>query len=227
MSLVAFSTTDPDPPRRRMTVREFLGMAEDGVDRMLLDGEVWEVGLMIKNPLHGQIAARLGYLLEDWLRRRPAPRGSLHVGNTGFQLDEGSVVGVDIAYASPEVVARTPPDVEIFAGPPALAVEVLALGTGTAHWSPGFASTSRSARSPGKWTRTDKSSASTARACRSSRSTPPGNSSATRTCPGSGSRWRGCSTHDRARAEVSSRGRAGSARRPGRGRRGRRAGGRP
>ena len=123
-----FQIDDINPPRPRMTVREFLAQAEDGVDRMLLDGEVWNVGLMIKNPLHSQVAADLGHHLEEWRRRQPTPRGSLHAGNAGFQLDDTSVVGIDIGYASPELIARMLPDVEIFEGPPALAVEILAPG---------------------------------------------------------------------------------------------------
>ncbi len=128
MSFVEYPITDLDPPRKRMTVASFLGMWEDGVDRMLLDGEVWEVGSMIKTPLHGAIAATVVTCLGNWLKNQPVPRGSLHVGNTGFQLDETSIVGVDIGYATPELIAQTPPDVEIFEGPPALAVEIRAPG---------------------------------------------------------------------------------------------------
>ncbi len=128
MSFVESKITDLDPPRPRMTVASFLALREDGVDRMLLDGEVWEVGLMIKTPLHGMTAATLIYFLGNWLKGQPVPHGSLHVGNAGFQLDENSVVGVDIGYASPNLVARTAPDVEIFEGPPALAAEILAPG---------------------------------------------------------------------------------------------------
>ncbi len=128
MSVIEPTLIIPDPPRRRLTVASFLGLAEDGVDRMLLDGEVWEVGLMIKSPLHGKTAATLVCCLQNWLDGQPIPCGSLYVGNTGFRLDEQSVVGVDIAYASPALKARTPPDVEIFEEPPTLAVEILAPG---------------------------------------------------------------------------------------------------
>ena len=126
MSIAERTIIDPEPPRKRMTIDGFLALPDDGVDRMLLGGEVWDLGPMIKPRLHGEVAAAVVGCLGGWLRGRPAPCGGLYACNTGFRLDEGSIVGVDIAYAAPELVARLPPDAEIFEGPPTLAVEVLA-----------------------------------------------------------------------------------------------------
>ena len=112
-------TAPPSPARRRMTVAGFLALPDDGVDRMLLDGEVWDIGPQIKDRAHGETAANLCALLGG------RAFGRLHAGNVGFRLDGASLVGVDLAVVTPEHVARTPPGEEFFAGPPALAVEIL------------------------------------------------------------------------------------------------------
>jgi Uma2 family endonuclease len=48
-------------------------------------------------------------------------------GEAGFVLcrDPETLVGVDVAYVAPDVIARTAPDAAYYEGPPTLAVEVL------------------------------------------------------------------------------------------------------
>ena len=108
----------------RMTVEEFLALPDDGVDRMLIDGEVRELGMTIRNRNHGRIEAKVSHFLQLWLSERPEPRGCVVTGETGFRLASGSKVGVDVAYVSPELTEATPEEA-YFVGAPTLAVEIL------------------------------------------------------------------------------------------------------
>lgn len=129
MSIAEPTAADPlSPPRRRMTVEEFEGLPEDGIERMLIDGEVWEVGMTIRNRQHSRVEPRIARTLLEWLDRQPEPRGDVHSGEAGFRLQPGeSAIGTDVAYASPELVARmtATDETTIYDGPPTLAVEVL------------------------------------------------------------------------------------------------------
>jgi Uma2 family endonuclease len=109
----------------RMTVEEFLALPDDGIRRMLIDGEVREIGMTIRNWQHSAILMRLGTLLTLWLRDQPEPRGRVVGGEVGFRLTTGTLVGIDAAYASPELAAATPESQAIFDGSPTLAVEIL------------------------------------------------------------------------------------------------------
>jgi Uma2 family endonuclease len=61
------------------------------------------------------------------LKDRPEPRGEILSGEAGFRLKgtKESVVGIDVAYASAELVAATADTERDFAGPPVLAVEII------------------------------------------------------------------------------------------------------
>jgi Uma2 family endonuclease len=109
----------------RMTVEEFLALPDDGVERMLIDGVVREIGMTIRRWRHGDIQANVAYLLKAWLLTRPRPRGRVMDGDVGFRLATGTLVGVDVAYVSSELAAATPESQAIFLGGPTLAVEVL------------------------------------------------------------------------------------------------------
>ena len=129
MSLVQTDPTDLlPPPRPKMTIDEYLALPDDGVDRMLLDGELWEMGEMtVRGHLHGEIAANIAFWLVGWHRTQLRPRGKVSVGDAGFRLIRGdaTIVGPDVAYASAEVVDRTTDEMAFYDGPPILAVEVL------------------------------------------------------------------------------------------------------
>jgi Uma2 family endonuclease len=109
----------------RMTVEEFLALPDDGVERMLIDGVVREIGMTVRNWQHGAILMKLGMWLNLWLREQPEPHGRVVGGEAGFRLDSGTLVGIDAAYASPELAAATPKSQSTFDGSPALAVEIL------------------------------------------------------------------------------------------------------
>ncbi len=109
----------------RMTVEEFLALPDDGVERMLIDGVVREIGMTVRNWQHSAILMKLGMWLNLWLKDQPEPHGRVVGGEAGFRLASGTLVGIDAAYASPELAAATPRSQAIFEGSPTLAVEIL------------------------------------------------------------------------------------------------------
>lgn len=131
MSLAPPRKPEPDvdwvEPGPKMTVEEFLALPDDGVHRELIRGHVWEMGMTVRSRFHCRIESRVVFLLEGWLGTQPEPRGQILSGEVGFRLrgPEDSVVGIDVAYASAELLAATGPKQKIFDGSPALAVEII------------------------------------------------------------------------------------------------------
>jgi Uma2 family endonuclease len=116
------------PPAPPMTLAEFLALPDDGIHRELIEGRVWEEDMTYRDRFHASVEVQVAYLLESWRRDRPEPRGQVVSGEAGFRLTTGgrdSLVGVDVAYVSPEQLAATAPDERVFDGAPLLAVEVL------------------------------------------------------------------------------------------------------
>ena len=110
--------------RKLVTIEEFLELPDDGIERELIEGEVREYGMTIRNRFHGRIEARIATVLNLWLDGRPEPRGEVVVGDTGFRIRPETVVGPDVAYVSPKIASTTDPASMIFQGPPVLAVEI-------------------------------------------------------------------------------------------------------
>ena len=116
---------------KTMTVDEFLALPEDGISRELIRGKVRvrgvdrECGMTYRNFVHSWVEANIVFRLKLWLEQQPQPRGRIVCGEAGFRLPGGSVVGIDVAYASPELVAASGKKPGILNGPPVLAVEVL------------------------------------------------------------------------------------------------------
>lgn len=121
-----------------MSVEDFLGLPEDGVHRELIKGKVREerddlpLGergspMTVRNRFHSRIEARICYFLVDWLLKQPEPRGEVVCGEAGFRLGgtAESLVGIDVAVVSAELVAATSRKEKLFHGPPVLAVEIL------------------------------------------------------------------------------------------------------
>jgi Uma2 family endonuclease len=110
-----------------MTTEELFALPEDGIERDLIRGQLRERPMTKRNRRHSRIMIRVGKLLEDWLEQQPEPRGQIVGGEAGFRIrrDPDTTVGIDVAYASPEVAAETPESPHWFDGPPVLAVEIL------------------------------------------------------------------------------------------------------
>ena len=81
--------------------------------------------MTIRNRHHGYIQMRLGQIFYNWIDGQTPPRGKAVGGEAGFRLAPGSLVGVDVAYVSPEHEAATPANARVYEGPPVLVVEVL------------------------------------------------------------------------------------------------------
>ena len=80
-----------------------------------------------RNRNHSGVEANVVFLLKLWDRDRAEPRGRVHCGEVGFRIrrDPETFVGIDVAYASAELVAATDPTRPYYDGPPVLAVEIL------------------------------------------------------------------------------------------------------
>lgn len=118
---------EEETPRRRMTLAEFHSLPDDdGVDRMLIRGELWEAPVTRRNRWHARIEIRVGYLLEAWAEAQPEPPGEFFSGEAGVQLPELETgVGVDVVYYPNESLAGQPEDENYLIGAPAVAVEIL------------------------------------------------------------------------------------------------------
>jgi Uma2 family endonuclease len=117
----------PPAPARLMTTEEMLALPDDGVERWLINGELREKPLTVRNRDHSEIMAAVTYFLEAWRRSRPEPRGKVVCGEAGVRLRHTPdiTVGVDAAYISPEVAGRRTADTTMIDGAPILSVEIL------------------------------------------------------------------------------------------------------
>lgn len=125
----AVATPPPAPAKARATLADLLAMPDDGTERWLLNGEIVEVGMTIRNRTHARIQSLVSYYLELWRNTQPEPRGAAFAGEAGVRLcdDPEVVVGVDVVYLAPEVAATALADATttIIAAVPTLAVEIL------------------------------------------------------------------------------------------------------
>ena len=113
--------------KKKMTVGEFLALPDDGVRRWLVEGEVREYGMTVRNQEHSIVESCITCLLGEWLKRQPAPRGAIAGGEAGFRLpNDLGTVGLDVVYVDAEMVGkRKETGTTLFEGAPTLAVEVL------------------------------------------------------------------------------------------------------
>ncbi len=117
-------------PPRKMTAEEFLALPDDGVERWLIRGELREnreSDMNRRNPDHSGTMTRIAAVLDAWLRSRPQPRGKIYTGDVAFKLrsTSPSLVGIDVAYVSAELRAKTPKRRKVIEGVPILAVEIM------------------------------------------------------------------------------------------------------
>jgi Uma2 family endonuclease len=115
---------------RKMTAEELLAMPDDGVERWLIRGELREnpeSDMNRRNPDHSGTMTRVASRLDRWVENQPSPRGKVYTGDIAFKLraDSPTLVGIDVAYVSAELRAKTPKGKRVVEGVPSLAVEIL------------------------------------------------------------------------------------------------------
>jgi Uma2 family endonuclease len=117
---------------RPMTTAEFLALPQDdGVERLLIKGELLEYPMPYRNRYHSRTMTRVARFLDVWADTQPEPRGQVLTGDAGVRLatDPDTTFGIDVAYVSAEVMARQSDDEStIVYGLPELAVEILSPG---------------------------------------------------------------------------------------------------
>jgi Uma2 family endonuclease len=115
------------PKRRKITTAELLALPDDGMERWILRGELWERPMTKRNRFHSGATARIAQLLGNWLDGQPAPRGQILDGEAGciISRDPETTVGINVVYVSAEVMAKQSDETTLIDGVPTLAVEVL------------------------------------------------------------------------------------------------------
>jgi Uma2 family endonuclease len=110
-----------------LTTDDLLAMPENGMERWLIDGQLRERPMTVRNRFHSRIMARITQILSNWLDNQPEPRGQVLCGEVGVRLrrDPDTTVGVDVAYVAADVVARQTDETTLIDGVPVLAVEIL------------------------------------------------------------------------------------------------------
>jgi len=89
-----------------------LTLPEDGKRYWLVDGHIVEMGLADRSRNRSRTISNLVHRLGNWVKSKPRPRGSLHIGEVGVILDPVTdlTVGIDVIYLSPEETARNATD---------------------------------------------------------------------------------------------------------------------
>lgn len=115
------------PPPRLMTNDEFLALPDDGMERNLIRGILWEKTMTRRNRFHSKTEAAIACFLKTWVLSLPEPRGDVLSGEAGFFLarNPDTTVGIDVAYISAETAARQSESTAMVEGVPVLAVEIL------------------------------------------------------------------------------------------------------
>jgi Uma2 family endonuclease len=109
------------------TTKELLDLPEDGKDRWLIRGNIWESEMTKRNRLHSRTMARVAALLDRWVESQPEPRGEVSCDEAGFIIRKNpdSTVGIDVAYVDPKVLSVEFGSTTLYDGIPTVAVEIL------------------------------------------------------------------------------------------------------
>jgi Uma2 family endonuclease len=114
-------------PAKWMTTEELLALPDDGIERWLIDGQLREGSMTVRNRWHSRIMARVAKVLGVWLDRQPQPRGAVLCSEAGCRLrrDPDTTVGIDVAYVAADVATRNSDDTTLIDGVSLLVVEIL------------------------------------------------------------------------------------------------------
>lgn len=120
----------PPPAERFYTTADLLAMPDDGVERWLIRGRLFEKRgdeMTKRNRAHAALTARISQLIGNWIDEQPEPRGEVYDGEAGVYLrrNPDTCVGIDVVYAGPGVVASQTDETTMIDGIPTLVVEIL------------------------------------------------------------------------------------------------------
>ena len=110
-----------------LTTAELLALPRNGTTRWLIEGQLREKPMTVRNRIHSGIMANLTFLLMMWLRLQPEPRGRVLCGEAGCRLrcDPDTTVGIDVVYVSAELATHHSADTTLIDGVPTLIAEIL------------------------------------------------------------------------------------------------------
>jgi len=110
-----------------MTTEEMLALPRDGKERWLIDGELREKPMTLRNRFHSEAMVSVATVLKNWRDQQPAPRGTVLAGEAGVRLRRNPdlTVGVDVVYVPPDVATIQTAQSTLVEGVPALVVEIL------------------------------------------------------------------------------------------------------
>ncbi len=116
-----------ESPVEAIEATEAILLREDGTHRWIIDGQLRESPMTIRNRNHSRITTNLAKLLGYWWDQQPQPRGEILTGEAGVRLsrDPETTVGIDLVYFSAETLQNQPGDTTLAEGVPILAVEIL------------------------------------------------------------------------------------------------------
>lgn len=110
-----------------MTTEELLALPRDGTERWLIQGQLREKPMTVRNRTHSRLMATIVYLLRKWLETQPEPRGQILCGEAGCRLrrNPDTTVGIDVVYIAANLAQQESDETTLIDGVPVLAVEIL------------------------------------------------------------------------------------------------------
>jgi Uma2 family endonuclease len=110
-----------------MTTEEMLALPANGITRWLVEGQLQEKPMTVRNRTHSRVMARLTYLLEKWLETLILPRGQILCGEAGCRLrrNPDTTVGIDVVYVAATLIEQESDDTTLIDGVPILVIEIL------------------------------------------------------------------------------------------------------
>jgi Uma2 family endonuclease len=110
-----------------MTTEELLALPNDGIDRWLIQGQLREKPMTVRNRTHSRIMANIVYWQRRWLEGQPEPRGQILCGAAGCILrrNPDSTVGIDVVYIAANLAQQESTETTLIDGVPVLAIEIL------------------------------------------------------------------------------------------------------
>lgn len=130
MTAVLAPPDEPDriepPPRRRMSLAEFERLPEDpAVIRNLIDGELWERDMTVRNKTHCRVASRVVQRLQNQLDAEQVP-AEAPSGEVGVVFPGSDTrVGIDVAVVAQELLDEVLEGTTLVRGVPLMTVEIL------------------------------------------------------------------------------------------------------